>query len=107
MDRRAWWTTVRGVIRVGHDLVTKTATLGTLPLEWNLERWVKCTFLAVSRSPQFHMLKGTWLSTPTHASLTRPNILPVPTEKENADSLLLVLLQSIHAHMCSEPWSHI
>ena len=24
MDRGAWWATVRGVARVGHDLVTKT-----------------------------------------------------------------------------------
>ena len=23
MDRGAWWTTVRGVTRVGHDLATK------------------------------------------------------------------------------------
>ena len=94
--------------RVGHDLVTETTrTLGTLPLEWNLAQWVKCTFLAISHSPQFHMLKGAWLSTPTHASLTLPSILPVPTEEENTDTLFLVILQLIHVYMCSEPWSHI
>ena len=27
MDRGAWWATVHGVTRVGHDLVTKTKTI--------------------------------------------------------------------------------
>ena len=94
--------------RVGHDLVSETTgTLGTLHLEWNLAQWIKCTFLAISHLPQFHMPKGTWISTPIHASLTLPSILPVPTEKENTDSLFLVMLQSIHVYMCSEPWSHV
>ena len=29
MDRGAWWSTVHGVVRVGHDLVTKPSSILT------------------------------------------------------------------------------
>ena len=62
-------------------------------------------YLPESTAGVFQYLRKTAIYKFCHEKLS--SILPVPTEKENTDSLFLVMLQSIHVYMCLEPWSHI
>ena len=44
MDREAWWTTVHGVERVGHDLATEQQQQQYVyPIQWNITQQYKRT----------------------------------------------------------------
>ena len=80
MDRGAWWATVHGVARVGHDLATAQLTLN----EPHIAHWLEYSFTAVLHGPQ------SWCLFP----FTRP--YQIFSKHYHRSSSLFCLNQKVH-----------